>query len=156
RKDRRWERVAWLAPVCCGGPLRSSPRAAQAFVDRLLLFDAEHVNEKLQQAADLIRPAAIIDHLAVSPRLDKAEAAQFRQMLGEGGVAEMDAFGNRADGQLSVHEVTHDGEPLLITHKCQESRCRLGVDHQLERIHRRPVLVASVTMGAMASELPVS
>lgn len=109
----------------------------------LLGFGAASENraQGAKQLANGIRAAGIIDHLPVAARLDQTEGSQLCQMLRKSRLAEIHLFGDRAYCQFVIDEMIHDGEPLLVSHQCEERSCGFGIGDLVFWKHQMPTFV---------------
>jgi hypothetical protein len=87
----------------------------------------ENAFQHAKQLAHRVGLAGIVDHLAVAAGLDQIDGPQFSEVLRQSGLAELDLFSDGPDRHLTVDQMVHDQQPLLIAHECQKRGSRLGI-----------------------------
>jgi len=98
---------------------------------------AENIVQFVYQGYRFVIGKGIIDRLAFPAGLDKILFAKDRQVLREGGLAEINALVQLANGNLSFRQYTHHHEAAFIGQAFQQAN-RIGrvVAHGIEiRVH---------------------
>ena len=83
--------------------------------------------ERFDELCDVVVREAVVDRLAVTPRVHQAFLAQLRQVLGQRRLAEPGGFHQRAGGSLAIDEVAQHRQPRLVRQHFQHRRGLAGI-----------------------------